>query len=84
MKEEKMKFLPKDIEWINPYSASSNSYRQVLVATNKHSVRDWEILFGNIYPIDNYTDYQIRVGDRVLEKSEVLALGLFLSYGCVE
>lgn len=76
-----MNFLPKEIKWINPYEASSTSFEYVLVATHKHSVRDWEICFGAISPIDNYEDYEIKIGERVVDKSEVLAIGLFKSYG---
>lgn len=79
-----MKFLPKNIEWIDPYKCSPNSFRYILVATNKHSVRDWQIDFGCINPIDNYVDYEIKIGDRIVPKSEVLSVGLFQSYGYVE
>lgn len=78
-----MKFLPKSINWISPYECSPNSWRMVLVAVNKHSFRDWEILFGCINPVDDYSDYKIEVGNREIEKSEVIAVGLLQTYGNV-
>lgn len=79
-----MKFLPTQIKWFDPYECSSASFQYVLVATHKHSHRDWEINFGSIYPIENYTDYQIKIGDRIIDRSEVLAIGMFSQYGRLE
>lgn len=85
-----MNFLSNRIEWVDPFSLSSNSYKEVLIAIHKHSHRDYMIVFGWVEPVDNYTDYKLMARIRgmdvsypitELNKSEILAVGIFKRYG---
>jgi len=88
-----MNFLPKNIEWVDPYTLSSNSYEEILIAKHKHSSRDWTIVFGWIQPIEDYTSYKIFAKEMGLPnsypesevpKDEIIAVGIFRKYGSLE
>lgn len=88
-----MKFLPKEIRWISVFKCSYSSYQEVLVVTHKHNAMDWQIDFGWIEPILNYTDFKImkkRGGlsshypDMEVQKHDIIAIGIIKNYGCLE
>lgn len=85
-----MDFLPKSIKWIPVSEISSHSYQEVLIALHKHSARDWFIVHGWVEPNHQYTDFKIMAKTTGLSslypeveipKSEILAIGVFQSYG---
>ena len=85
-------FLPQKIEWVSVDTLSPSSYREILIVTHKHSVRDWHIIHGWIEPIEQYSDFKIMAKpnglgshypDVEIPKSEIISVGIFRQYGTI-
>jgi len=89
----KLDFLSKNIEWTKLNQSLSSGYREILVATHKHSKKDWCITMGYLEPYDNYKKYKIMAKingmpdfypAKEINKKDVLAIGFFVEYGYIK
>lgn len=88
-----MTFLPQKIRWVDISDIEAQgtfSYRECLIVTHKHSVRDWFIVHGWIHPIDDYKDFKVMAKtfglpssypDVEISKQEIIKIGFVQSYG---
>jgi hypothetical protein len=77
-------FLPTKMKWttIHGLYATTYSGKDILIATHKHGIYDWEISFGRMLPISNYTDFVIEsVSGKEISKDSILAVWIIPSYG---